>query len=131
MSFLAKLFLDDKEITVLESSFSIDQEIDANGRPHSRATGGLLTLVLEASKNTKDLASWAVSDTMTKKGSLIYYSNDSLSVEQKVEFSNAYCIKYLPHFKAEGKSPRVLHILISAETLIIDGEEVKNNWPKK
>lgn len=129
MSFLAKLIIDEKETNVLDCTMSIEQESDFNGRPVSKPVGGTISLLLEASKATKSFANWAVSPTLTKDGVIIFYKSDALSIEQKIIFESAYCLKYTPHFNSEGTMPWQLHILISARKIKIDDAELENNWP--
>lgn len=130
MSFLSKLIIDDKESTVLDCSLTIEQESDHNGRPVAKPVGGTIAILLEASYATKGFANWAMSPTLTKDGVIIFYKQDALSIEQKIEFKEAYCLKYTPHFTSEGTMPRQLQIIISARVIKIDDAELENNWPK-
>ncbi len=128
-SFKAKLEIDGKEITVLNYMLHVDQQSDVTGRPTASPTAGQLTLNLEMSVDTKELSRWALSDTSTKDGKIIFYNNNLSGILRTISFSNAYCLKYTENFADKGVNPFTLKILISAKEIKIGDEDHVNNWP--
>ncbi len=129
MSFKAKLELDGKEITILNYMLHVDQQSDVTGRPTASPTAGQLSLTLEMSIHTKEIVRWALSDTSTKDGKVVFYNNNLSGIMRTIEFSKAYCLKYNENFDDEGINPFTISILISAKEVKVGDEKHENNWP--
>ncbi len=128
MSFLAKLIIGREEFTVLKSRYSIDQSDDETGLPAERSKAGKLFVTVESVKNT-EVISWAMSNKGLKDGELVLYNRDAISVFRKVEFKQAYCLKFEEIFDAIDNNPLMSEIIISAKELVIRDAVHKNNWP--
>ena len=51
MAFQAKLFINDQERNILDTSFLYRQLIDTNGRPKNNVQDGKISLTMESTKN--------------------------------------------------------------------------------
>ncbi|WP_298481233.1 type VI secretion system tube protein TssD [uncultured Maribacter sp.] len=129
MSFKAKLELDGKVITVLNYMIDVDQQADITGRPTATPTAGKISLTLEMSDLTMEIIRWALSETGTKNGKVIFYNDNLSGILRTIYFENAFCIKYNENFDDEGIRPFTISIVISAKDLSIGDEKHKNNWP--
>lgn len=129
MSFKAHLELDGKIITILDYTLVVDQQTDMTGRPSAGVVAGQISLSLEMSDFTKELANWALSDTSTKDGKIIFFKSDLSSIMRTIDFTSAFCIRYVENFHHLSSSPYVIDIIVSAKQIKIGDKEHQNNWP--
>ncbi|WP_271785211.1 type VI secretion system tube protein TssD [Aquimarina algiphila] len=127
MSFLAKLKIDNIEYNVLKARYSIHQSDDETGLPNERPTAGKLFLTVESNKST-DAISWAMSNKMLKDGTLTFYNRDAISTFRKIEFKDAYCLKFEEIFHSSNTDPLLSELIISAKELIIKDVSHTNPW---
>ncbi|WP_340199089.1 type VI secretion system tube protein TssD [Ascidiimonas sp. W6] len=130
MSFLAKLSLDGEEFNILECSFGIDQNADESGRPSAKPKGGQIELLVESTVKI-DFFEWASSRSATKSGEIIFFRRDNISSLKKLEFKEAYCLKYREVFNAVDSQPLRILLVLSAKELVMRGTTFSNNWPLK
>jgi len=128
MSFTAAMQLDGEAINVLDCQFSFTQDVDHNGKPAARPTGGQITVTLESDGGT-ELFDWMVSNTKTKSGSIVFYRRDALSKLKELKFADAYCINYEERFHASGEIPMQVQITISAKEVRLNSSAFQNPWP--
>ncbi|MCF6347914.1 MAG: hypothetical protein L3J20_06410 [Flavobacteriaceae bacterium] len=126
MSFLAKLFVDGKEITVLDCSFEISKQADETGKPASTAYGGQIEASFEMSEKDDEFFLWAEALDMTKNGSITFYKDEVLAVKYRLEFTKAHCLSFSANFSSEGRF--IANIVISAHKLKFGNEEHTNRW---
>lgn len=127
MSFLAKLFVGDAEFNVLTAEYSLNRPVDSHQRPNGRLRGGIIDVTIE-SGSTHQLMNWIVNN-MTMNGKIEFYRRDTASSTQKtVEFTNAFCIYLKDMFVADGATPMITRLTISAHEMNIDNETVSNTW---
>ncbi|MFC5046659.1 type VI secretion system tube protein TssD [Aquimarina hainanensis] len=131
MSFYSRLEIDGKEIVILNCSIDIAQDSDVTGRPSARPIAGQFTIRLQVDRQTDDmLAQWALSPNEHKRGKITFIKSNSMSVEQNIEFNEAYCLRYNKNFDAEDETPMSVSLHISAKGIKIGAnDEHVNNWP--
>ncbi|TPN81235.1 type VI secretion system tube protein TssD [Aquimarina algicola] len=130
MSFLSKLHIDGEEFNVLEFEFSVEQSVDESNRPCARPKGGVIEMLIES--NTKvDFFEWSKSSSATKDGRIEFYRRDNISSLKKLQFNEAYCIKYTEKFNSIDNEPLKIFLKISAKELTMRGTTLTNNWPLK
>ncbi|WP_299434923.1 type VI secretion system tube protein TssD [uncultured Maribacter sp.] len=129
MSFKAKLIIDNKEITILDYSLIVDQDTDVTGKPSANVVAGQISLNLEMSLKTQELSRWALSNTNTKDGKIVFYAVDYSGILRNIIFKKAFCIRYEEQYHHAGENPYTLDILISAKDIHIDDNVHSNSWP--
>ena len=129
MSFKAKLELDGKVITVLNYMIDVDQQAVITGRPTASVVAGEISLSLEMSEYTKELSRWALGDTGTKEGKIIFYHNSLSGILRTITFSKAFCAFYKESYDHDDTQPYVLDVVINAKEIKIGDDEHINNWP--
>ncbi len=130
MSFLAKLNLDGEEFNIIDFEYETNKNLDPSGQPSSKVRAGTLKLLIES--NIKiDFFEWAISDTATKDGEIIFYKRDNISSLKKIEFKDAYCVSSKEKFNAEDNQPLRTLLFLSAKQLDIRGTKHLNTWPSK
>lgn len=130
MSFLAKMFLDEEELKLINCHFSFRQDTDINGRPLAKPQGGQISLLVN-SESKINFLEWMVSPKQTKDGEIIFYRFDGITIYKKLVFKDAFCVEYSEQFNAEGQTPMIISLVISAKELQIDKTIFKNAWPAK
>lgn len=130
MSFLAKLMLDGEEFNIIDFEYETSKNSDSNGMPSSRVRAGKMKILIES--NIKiDFFDWAISNTATKDGEIVFYKRDNISSLKKIEFIEAYCIYSMEKFNSEDNQPLRTLIVLSAKEMTIRGTTHKNNWPSR
>ncbi|AUS07035.1 MULTISPECIES: type VI secretion system tube protein TssD [Pseudotamlana] len=130
MSFLSKLSIEGDEMNVLDCAFEFSQQADYNGRPAENPRGGQIQLLVESTSKT-DFMDWAISPEMVKNGTITFYKRENMASLKKIEFKNAYCLRYHEHFNAHDTEPMQTLLMISAHEITIKGTTFSNNWPIK
>ncbi|GET47109.1 type VI secretion system tube protein TssD [Capnocytophaga felis] len=97
---------------------------DIKGEPQSEIWGGTILLKLLQFPDAI-LSYWATSQYLKKDGEIVF-RNSSASSPLKVKFSNAYCLEM--HQNINQGVETVL--VISAESLIINGQTYDSKWTK-
>ncbi len=130
MSFLAKLIIDDDTMNILDCSFSFEQGADHSGKPSQRPRGGQIDVLIESTKKT-DFLEWMLSTDSVKSGEIVFYKRDNLSGLKKIEFKNAFCLKYEESFHATDKDPFRTRLVISTKELSVNSTNYQNLWFSK
>ena len=108
---------------------NLSQSVDSQNRPNAVATGGIINITLEASRNN-ELLEWMVSPNMTKTGFINFARRDGESAMSNIHFRDAFCIHYNMNFDAEDDTPMTIEITLSARVLDFEGGLViTNRWP--
>lgn len=138
MSFKAILFLDDGDIPtyssedpriakVLDLDYGFSQSIDsASFSPIEKPKGGLITLVIEASKND-ELVEWMMNAELRKSGTIAVLGRETEGAMRKLVFKNAYCVQFHERFRSVGASPMQTSLTISCGELKVDNNTYKSD----
>ncbi len=126
MSFIRKLFVDGKAITLLNADWGVGKQADETGNPIANAIGGQFNVSFELAPKAGDFLEWAKTIDMTKNGEIIYYKDELLAIKHKLEFKKAYCLNFTVDADNEGRA--IVHITISAQEFTFDGVKFTNRW---
>ncbi|WP_163400363.1 type VI secretion system tube protein TssD [Flavobacterium fluviatile] len=127
MSFLSKLNIDGEEYNVLEFNVNFKQEIDNTSKPTGNAKGGIIKMVIEATKDTNFL-SWMLNGDLTKDGKITFYRRDAMSKMKELTFTKAFCIGYDEQFTSTTEVPMKITIELAAKELTFGDAKFSNNW---
>ncbi len=127
MSFEAKLYIEDQEITVLHFRFNFKKSIDAKGQPVESMRGGQIFLKTEAT-NKIDFISWMKSSNQLKSGKIVFFKRDNMGSMTTIKFSDAHCINYEKEFNSIDSNPFVARFVLSAKDISEDGASFENDW---
>ncbi|ATA67513.1 type VI secretion system needle protein Hcp [Capnocytophaga cynodegmi] len=118
------LIFQGKEYELEQFNLQLSQDVDYKGEPQSEVFGGTIVLkLLQFPDNI--LSYWATNQFLKKEGEIVF-RNGSSSSPLKVKFSNAYCLEM--HQNINQGVETIL--VISAESLLINGQPYHNNWTK-
>lgn len=113
--FKAALFLYGKEYTLLSLDYEILKKADINGRPATRALGGMLATSFASTKNDTALYEAMFSKTQLIKGYIRVYKRNGLQKSFDIEFANATVVYLKEHFNAESSIPLIMYLVISPQ----------------
>jgi hypothetical protein len=128
MSFKAEFEVAGNKYRVLHCSYSLQQDIDATGRPSSGVKGGTLQLEVESTDKTA-LTEWMVDPFKHQDGKVTFYKRDSNQKSKELTFKEGYLVSYSETFTNVGDNPMTEHFVISAKEMKMGNAEHKNDWP--
>lgn len=128
MAFQAKLFINDEERNVLDSTFLYRQLIDNNGRPKTSIQGGKISVLIESTKNDELFYDWMFSTHTMYEGYVRFYKRDGYSKLFDFEFANCHCVHLEEKFNAEGNSPLKMELILSPGIQKVRGQIFEKNW---
>ena len=117
-------------INILDCDYGFTQKIDSAAKPTEKAKGGLISLVIEATKN-EELVDWMIDSDMVKDGSIIFRGRETEAAMRTIKFKNAYCVQFHEKFSSEGVIPMVTFLTISCGEITVNNVPYTNNWPTK
>ncbi|WP_298538641.1 type VI secretion system tube protein TssD [uncultured Aquimarina sp.] len=127
MSFKAKLKVGGKEYNVLTTSYGLNQETDATGRPSSVTRGGKIFIAVESTSDT-GLSDWMFNNFEMRSGSIVFLKRDTEATSKELVFTDAYAVKYTEEFDSTGKTPMIEKIVVSAREIKLGNGEHINEW---
>ncbi len=127
MSFLARLFINDRIINVQSSRIHFSQSKDIAGKPSGRVNGGQFTLVLEMDGKT-DLLHQMMAIEQMVEGHVRFYRRDGMSKLVDYEFKDTYIYKYRMTQTANGTNPALIEVSFSPGALQIGHVVYRKPW---
>ena len=127
MSFLARLFINDRIINVQSSRIHFSQNKDIAGKPAGRVNGGLFTLVLEMDGQT-DLLHQMMAIEQMVDGYVRFYKRDGMSKLVDYEFKDTYIYRYRMTQTANGTNPALIEVSFSPGILLIGSVQYIKPW---
>ena len=128
MATIARLTLDNQQMTVLEHDLSLHQNVDNQARISSVVHGGMIHLVVESSQDNRSIYDWASSNDMVKDGEIVFKRSETANPMRKIVFKNAHCVRYRERYVALDEDMMTIVFSIAAEEIISDGTSFKNRW---
>ncbi len=113
MSFIAKLFIEEEERLLLNTSVLFHQIVDWNGKAGHLTRGGLIDLEVQSTEDDDLFYDWLITDKTSKEGLIRFYKRDGLSTLFELEFANCYCVNLLTFFSNSGNEPMMLKMTLS------------------
>ena len=91
MATIARLTLDNQQMTVLEHDLSLHQNVDNQARISSVVHGGMIHLVVESSQDNRSIYDWASSNDMVKDGEIVFKRSETANPMRKIVFKLVPC----------------------------------------
>ncbi|HYV92788.1 MAG TPA: type VI secretion system tube protein TssD [Chitinophagales bacterium] len=129
MSFKAEFEVGGKKRRVLHCSYSLQQDVDATGRPSSNVKGGQIQLEVESTSDSS-LAEWMSDPYKHQDGKITFMKRDSEQKMKEINFKEGYVVSYTESFTNIGDNPMTEHFVISAKEITVGNAEHKNEWPE-
>ncbi len=114
MSFKATLFIFDKEYPLLQLDYSLNQSVDATGRPNSRVFGGKINVTANATKDDSGIEGAMISPTQKVEGKIVVYKRDGMQKNFEIKFANTYLSFLNYRFNHQSTENLLMDITFSA-----------------
>lgn len=119
--------LDGEEYEVSQFKIGFHQPVDPNkNQPEGEVRGGKLMVTLTQAVKS-NIYGWGIKPWVKKDGAVLFKTGTS-GVIFDVKFTNAYCINMERNINIVSGLETVL--VISPETVILQGVSFDNNWVK-
>ncbi|MEZ0539644.1 type VI secretion system tube protein TssD [Fibrella arboris] len=128
-SFRSEFSVDGLEnpLTLIDSSINFNQSVDRKGRASAGVRSGLLEVSI-LGNDRGVLTNWA-SDPLAIKNGWIIYRDQKGGTLQRVEFKDAYCVRYHETFRVgDATAAYSIQLGMTARQIIIDGYVHDNMW---
>ena len=130
----AKFHIDgmSRDFDVIECEYEFSQSVDQTGKPSSRASGGIIHVVLENAEDTSPIANWMFNEFEKKSGNITFTLSDEKT--KKIVFTEGVCVSYHELFNMRdvnietNKPSMLLKLSITANTIMIGTAMYSNNW---
>lgn len=130
MAFKARIALGSKEFDVLQTSFSLNRDVDAKGRPSSGVYGGTIQVEVESTEDTSVIESMVNNQFKPINGTITFKKSDEDAKMKELKFEEGYIIQYNEGINIIGNNPMSLSFVISARKLTLGNAQHENDWPK-
>ena len=112
---------------VLYYEYTIDQDVDIDGRFTGIPRGGKITVTVKATNDgNAQLQNWMTERNLPKDGQIILYENVSQKPVKTIEFKEAYCVEYEENWEVEVGHTET--IVISCQSFKNGSAEYTNDW---
>jgi hypothetical protein len=128
MSYLATLNFEGKEFDVVRCECRIERSVDIKGRPSSNLYGGKVFIEVESTNDTTIFEHMAT-QFKPNRGT-ITFNKDEANMMKEWKWENGYIINMDEGMANTNGSPMFMSFSVSAQTLIVGGVELKQNWPE-
>lgn len=129
MSIVSKLYIDNTEFNILRYHWSFHQNADTTGRPSAKPMGGIISIVLEATKNAM-LTEWTVDATAMKHLKIVQSSVKMNGKSRVLEFYDAICLQAKDNFDGVNNQPMQTTITVSSPLIVVNGVKIMEKYWK-
>lgn len=119
----AWFILDGQEYEMSQFNISFGQSVDHKGQPQDEIRGGIMSIVLSQTL-PENIYRWGMT-SIPQNGSVIFKSKTANS-PLKINFINAYCIRFNRSVASEGGLETQL--VISPDEIFINEISFDNHW---
>jgi len=128
MSIQAKLYIEDREYTVLKFDFDFQKGADVKGRPTTKYTGGLFNFTIE-SGNSNDILLWSVHPTEMKEVKLVITPNHNIGKSRTIILGDAICLSFTNEYFSVDNQPLKEYFTVSPGYMLQNGQPIfEKNW---
>lgn len=128
MSFLAKLFLNGRELIVLDTNIRLYRQLHPSTfQPTTQPMGGIFNVTLEADGNT-ELLRLMLSPKAQCNGHIRFYKHDALSKLYDYEFFDTHVVGYRHNFDGVHGTSAQINVTFSPGILRIGDMVFEKHW---
>ena len=130
MSLIAKMYVEDKEVTILDFQFRFYRNMNEHGYPMGRANGTIFKIVFETTAD-QSFMSWAVATDMTKHVKIVISPIAATSKSRTIELYDVHCVYFSNNFNAQSGEPMTTLIHLTPAIMIDEGYKILDHYWKK
>ena len=128
MAYHAILNFEGNEYDVVRCECNIERSYDSKGRPSSNLYGGKVIVQIESTDDTtifEHMATQFEPNTGT-----ITFRKDEVDIMKDIKWVNGFIVEYEEGLNNSGATPMTICFTVSAQTLIVGGEKLTQEWPE-
>ncbi|WP_375563445.1 type VI secretion system tube protein TssD (plasmid) [Bernardetia sp. OM2101] len=130
MSLAAKLYVEDKEITILDFKFRFTRSTDEHGKPMGKPRGTVFEVTFETTAD-QSFMEWSIATDMTKHVKIVVSPVTATSKSRIIELYDVHCVHFKNNFNANNGEPSTTLIHLTPAIMIDDGYKVLDHYWKK
>jgi hypothetical protein len=128
MAYNAILDFEGQKFDVVWAECRIERGIDTKGRPSSNLYGGKVIVQIESTDDTTIFEHMA--SQFKPNSGTITFMKDEVDVMKELQWENGYIIDFEEGMKNTDGAPMTICFTISAQTIVVGGEKLSQNWPE-
>jgi hypothetical protein len=129
MSLIAKMFVEDKEINILDFKFRFTRAVNEHGFPMGKPNGTVFEIIYETTSD-QSFMSWAIATDMRKDVKIVVSPVSGASKSRIIELYDVYCVHFKNNFNAQNGEPMTTLIHLTPAIMIDDGYKVLDHYWK-
>ncbi len=130
MSLVAKMYLEDKEINILDYKFRFTRSTDEHGKPMGKPRGTVFEILFETTSD-QSFMEWSIMTDMTKHVKIVISPIIKTSKSRIIELYDVHCVHFKNSFNAQNGEPMTTLIHLTPAIMIDDGHKVLEHYWKK
>ncbi|MEN7548369.1 type VI secretion system tube protein TssD [Rapidithrix thailandica] len=130
MSLIAKMYVEDKEINILDFKFRFTRSVDEHGKPMGKPNGTLFDITFETTSDQSFFA-WSVGMDMVKKVKIVVSPVTQDSKSRVFELYDVHCVFFKNHFNGVNGEPMTTQIKLSPAILYDGGYKILEHYWKE
>ncbi|MEN7547363.1 type VI secretion system tube protein TssD [Rapidithrix thailandica] len=130
MSLIAKLYIEDKVVNILDFKFRFTRSVDERGKPMGRPNGTLFDITFETTSDQSFFA-WSVGMDMVKKVRIVVSPVTRDSKSRVFELFDVHCVFFKNHFNGVNGKPMTTQIKLSPALLYDGGHKILDHYWKE
>lgn len=119
----ACFILDGQEYEMSHFDINFAQSIDHKGQPQDEVRGGIMSITLSQTL-PENIYRWGM--TSIPKNGFVIFKSKTTNPPLKINFINAYCIRFSRNISNKGGLESQL--VISPDEIVINGISFDNHW---
>ncbi|MEN7550736.1 type VI secretion system tube protein TssD [Rapidithrix thailandica] len=130
MSLIAKMYVEDKEVTILDFKFRFTRSVDEHGKPMGKPNGTIFDITFETTSDQSFFA-WSVGMDMVKKVKIVVSPVTQDSKSRVFELYDVHCVFFKNHFNGVNGEPMMTQIKLSPAILYDGGYKILEHYWKE
>ncbi|WP_338813238.1 type VI secretion system tube protein TssD [Bernardetia sp. Wsw4-3y2] len=130
MSLIAKMYVEDKEINILDFKFRFTRAVNEHGFPMGKPRGTIFEIIFETTSDQSFMA-WSVATDMTKHVKIVVSPVTATSKSRIIELYDVHCVHFKNNFNGQNGEPMTTLVHLTPAIMIDDGYKIVNHYWKK
>ncbi|MEN7547550.1 type VI secretion system tube protein TssD [Rapidithrix thailandica] len=130
MSLIAKLYVEDKVVNILDFKFRFTRSVDEHGKPMGKPNGTIFDITFETTSDQSFFA-WSVGMDMVKKVKIVVSPVTQDSKSRVFELYDVHCVFFKNHFNGVNGEPMTTQVKLSPAILYDGGVKILEHYWKE
>ncbi|MEN7551968.1 type VI secretion system tube protein TssD [Rapidithrix thailandica] len=130
MSLIARLYVEDKVVNILDFKFRFTRSVDEHGKPMGKPNGTIFDITFETTSDQSFFA-WSVGMDMVKKVKIVVSPVTQDSKSRVFELYDVHCVFFKNNFNGVNGEPMTTQIKLSPAILYDGGYKILEHYWKE